>query len=58
MLCVSVSSRLTVAYAEEIDAVIPSEEIIQQETVPQETIPYEEEIIPAIWDPQPDEVND
>ena len=40
-------------YADEIGTAVPPEETTQQETTP-----VEGDALPAIWDPQPDEVND
>ena len=45
-------------YADEIGTAVPPEETTQQETTQQETTPAEGDALPAIWDPQPDEVND
>lgn len=53
LICVAIFSAFPVVYADEVDTTIPPEE-----TTYKETVPPEEEVVPVIWDPQPDEVND
>lgn len=53
LVCVSILSAFPVVYADEIDTTVPPVETTQQETTPPE-----EEALPAIWDPQSEEVND
>lgn len=53
LICVSILSAFPVVYADEIDTTVEPAETTQQETTPLEDV-----ALPAIWDPQPDEVND
>lgn len=53
LICITIFSAFPVVYADEIDTTVPPEE-----TTYQETVPSEEEVVPAFWNPQPDEVND
>lgn len=53
LVCVSILSVFPVVYADEIDTTIRPEETTQQETTP-----AEDDALPAIWDPQSEEVKD
>lgn len=53
LVCASMLSVIPAVYADEIDTTVPPVETTQQETTPPE-----EEALPAIWDPQSEEVND
>ena len=53
LVCASMLSVIPAVYADEIGTAVPPEETTQQETTPAEG-----DALPAIWDPQPDEVND
>lgn len=53
LVCASMLSVIPAVYADEIETTVPPEETTQQETTP-----AEDDALPAIWDPQSEEVND